>query len=180
MNQDPNFDPELDAPSPEADSADSADTQERIGTPDRVSELEAELAATKDEMLRERADIVNRTNRLNRDMELARRFANEKLLADLLPVFDALEAGLSNSSEDGQSLRQGMELTYRELLKVADNHGLKAVDPTGQPFNPEHHQAIQMVDSDAVPAGHVINVFQKGWVLNDRLLRPAMVVVRNH
>lgn len=148
----------------------------------KILELEGQVASMRDEVLRERADLVNSRNRLAKDLELGRKFANEKLLADLLPVIDALEAGLAAAGGDGDSeaLRSGMELTYRELVKVVDANGLKMVNPVGEAFNPEHHQAIQSLDAEDVPPGHVMNVFQKGWVLNGRLLRPALVVVRNH
>ena len=78
------------------------------------------------------------------------------------------------------SMPQGIELTLRQLLKVTGDNGLVAVDPAGQPFNPEHHQAMSTVDSAEYPPGHVVQVYQKGWLLNERLLRPALVVVAKH
>ena len=110
---------------------------------------------------------------------MARKFANERLLSDLLPVIDSLEAGLV-AAGDVTALRQGIELTLRQLLKVTADNGLVVVDPAGQPFNPEHHQAISTVDSAEHPPGHVVQVYQKGWLLNDLLLRPALVVVAKH
>jgi molecular chaperone GrpE len=77
-------------------------------------------------------------------------------------------------------LKDGMELTYRQLLKVAADNGLVVVDPAGQPFNPEHHQAISQADPGDAAPGSVLQVFQKGYLLNDRLLRPALVVVARH
>jgi molecular chaperone GrpE len=77
-------------------------------------------------------------------------------------------------------VREGMELTLRQLHKVAADHGLKPVDPVGQPFNPDHHQAMSMVDSTDHAPGHIVQVYQKGWLLNERLLRPALVVVSRH
>ncbi|MBB5206902.1 nucleotide exchange factor GrpE [Chiayiivirga flava] len=143
---------------------------------DRIADLEQQLGAARDEQLRDRADLENQRRRLIRDVEQARKFANERLLADLLPVLDSLEAGLAAEGEPGK-LREGMELTLRQLLRVAQGNGLNVVDPTGGAFNPEHHQAISTVPSAEHAPGHVVQVYQKGYVLNDRLLRPALVVV---
>lgn len=144
------------------------------------AELDAangELSRLRDDSLRERADIENQRRRIAREIEQARRFANERLLADLLPVIDSLEAGLQAAGDNAGALREGMELTLKQLLKVAGDYGLAVVDPAGQPFNPEHHQAMSMVPAGETPADHVVQVYQKGWLLNDRLLRPALVVV---
>ena len=144
---------------------------------DELEALRAELEQLKAQSLVERADLENQRKRIAREIEAARKFANERLLADLLPVFDSLDAGLAAAGADAGALRDGLELTYRQLLKVAGDNGLSVVDPTGAAFNPEHHQAISQVDAgDAVP-GSVVQVFQKGYLLNGRLLRPAMVVV---
>ncbi|MBD8524516.1 nucleotide exchange factor GrpE [Pseudomarimonas arenosa] len=144
----------------------------------RVAELEAALLAVKDEQLRERAELDNQRKRLTRDVEQARRFANERLLNELLPVIDNLERGL-NASGGQDGLREGVELTLRQLQKVTEDNGLTAIDPTGQPFNPEHHQAMSMVDSAEHPSNTVVQAMQKGYLLNGRLLRPALVVVSN-
>jgi molecular chaperone GrpE len=142
--------------------------------------LRAEVAQLREESLRERADLENQRRRLARDIDMARKFANERLLGDLLPVIDSLEAGLAIKADTAQHLREGMELTLRQLLKVATDNGLVVVDPAGQPFNPEHHQAMSMVDGEGHAPGHVVQVYQKGWLLNDRLLRPALVTVSKH
>lgn len=142
----------------------------------RIAELEAELAQLRDERLRERAEIENQRRRLARDLEQARKFANERLLGDLLPVLDSLEQGLS-AEGDNERLRTGVELTLKQLLKVVAENGLSTVDPTGQTFDPDSHQAMSMVPANDHPANTVVQVYQKGYRLNDRLLRPAMVVV---
>ena len=141
--------------------------------------VQAELAKLREDTLRDRADLENQRKRLERERDMARKFANERLLSDLLPVIDSLEAGLV-AAGDVTALRQGIELTLRQLLKVTADNGLVVVDPAGQPFNPEHHQAMSTVDSAEHPPGHVVQVYQKGWLLNDRLLRPALVVVAKH
>jgi len=148
---------------------------DRLNT--QLAEAERNLAEMRETVLRERAEIENQRRRLQRDLEQARRFANEKLLADLLPVLDNLERGLAASGEDFAALRGGVELTLRELTRVAEANGLKAIDPAGEAFDPERHQAMQMVPTQAHPAGSVVAVFQKGYVLNERLLRPALVTV---
>lgn len=149
------------------------------GAPDPVEALRAEVEQLKAQSLIERADLENQRKRLARDIEQARKFANERLLSDLLPVFDSLDAGLAAAGE-ADALRQGLELTYKQLLKVAADNGMDVLDPTGAPFNPEYHQAISQGESEGVAPGHVITVFQKGYVLNGRLLRPALVIVAKH
>lgn len=141
-----------------------------------LGECEAKLAEMRETVLRERADLENQRKRLQRDVEQARRFANEKLLADLLPVLDNLERGLAAEGSDYAALRSGVELTLRELIRVADASGLKSVGVVGEAFDPERHQAMAMVEG-AGDAGQVVAVMQKGYLLNERLLRPALVSV---
>lgn len=166
---DPNPDFNLDAQA----AAPAAEPTE----PTELESLRAELTRLREDSLRERAELDNQRKRVARDIEMARKFANERLLGDLLPVIDSLEAGLAAAGGDASPLREGMELTLRQLLKVAGDNGLSAVDPLGQPFNPEHHQAMSLVPAPGVAANHVVQVYQKGWLLNERLLRPALVVV---
>jgi len=143
----------------------------------RVAELEANNAELRESVLREHAELENQRRRLHRDLEQARRFANEKLLNELLPVYDSLERGLAIESGDAAAVREGLALTLKALLKVAETHGLVPVDPTDQPLDPERHHAVSMVEAPGKAPGTVVNVLQKGYVLNDRLLRPALVAV---
>ena len=139
--------------------------------------LKAELEQVRGEMLRDRADLENQRKRMARELESARRFANERLLSDLLPLFDSMEAGLAAASES-DPLRAGLELTLRQLHRIAESNGLSEVAPgPGDAFDPERHQAMSMVEDREVPSGTVSRLFQKGYVLNERLLRPALVVV---
>ena len=149
---------------------------EGLDAESRIADLENRLGAMRDEQLRERAELDNQRKRLVREVEQARRFANERLLGDLLPVIDSLEAGLQAAGSDPK-VREGLELTLRQLQRVAEANGLVAVDPVGLRFNAEHHQAMSMIDTEDQPPGHVVQVYQKGYTLNDRLLRPALVVV---
>jgi len=171
MNQDH---PEFDSENPQQAAAPTDPLQEELES------LRSEVALVKADALRERADLENQRKRIARDVEQARKFANEKLLGELLPVFDSLDAGLTMAAGEASPLRDGMELTYKQLLKIAADNGLTLLDPIGQPFNPDHHQAISQIDAAAVPPGHVAQVFQKGYLLNERLLRPALVVVAKH
>lgn len=143
----------------------------------KVAELEASNKELREVVLREKAELENQRRRLHRDLEQARRFANEKLLNDLLPVYDGLERGLSVEGGDVASVREGMNLTLKELLRIAGNNGLVQVDPLDQPLDPERHHAVSMVEAPGKAPGTVVTVLQKGYVLNDRLLRPALVAV---
>jgi molecular chaperone GrpE len=146
-----------------------------------VDQLRATVVGLKDEALRERAELDNQRKRLARDVDMARKFANERLLAELLPVFDSLDAGLNAApAGDSDALRAGLELTRQQLLKVAADNGLTVVDPQGQAFDPNQHQAISQADAADAAPGSVLQVFQKGYLLNGRLLRPALVVVARH
>ncbi|MBA3486534.1 MAG: nucleotide exchange factor GrpE [Lysobacter sp.] len=172
-----------DASSNNADTGQAEPAGERGEDASLIAELDAardELAQLRQNSLIERAELDNQRKRLARDLEMARKFANERLLGDLLPAIDSLEAGLGAAGDGAGSLREGMELTLRQLLKVASDHGLVAVSPLAQPFNPELHQAMSMVENAEHAPGHVVQVYQKGWVLNDRLLRPALVAVSRH
>lgn len=143
----------------------------------QLSTLEAAHAELRESVLRERAELENQRRRMHRDLEQARRFANEKLLNELLPVYDGLEGGLAVAGGDLASMREGISLTLKALLKVGENNGMTQVDPLGQPLDPERHHAVSMVDAPNSVPGTVVSVLQKGYVLNDRLLRPALVAV---
>jgi len=146
----------------------------------RIQVLEEELAAAQDQALRMAADLQNVRRRAEQDVEKAHKFALEKFASDLLPVVDSLERGLELSSPDDQSIksvREGMELTLKLFHDTLKRYQLEAIDPHGAPFNPEHHQAVAVQESAHAEPGSVLNVFQKGYLLSGRLLRPAMVVV---
>lgn len=143
----------------------------------QVTELEVANAELRETVLREKAEIENQRRRLHRDLEQARRFANEKLLSDLLPVFDSLESGLAVEGGDVASIREGLSLTLKALLKVGETNGMVQVDPVGLVLDPERHHAVSVVDAPDHTPGTIVGVLQKGYVLNDRLLRPALVSV---
>lgn len=147
---------------------------------DELEQLRGEIEQLKAQSLLERANLENQRRRIERDIETARKFANERLLSGLLPVFDSLDAGLAAIAEEAGPVRQGLELTYQQLRKVTGDNGLEVLDPVGAAFDPEYHQAISQGEAEGVPPGHVITVFQKGYLLNGRLLRPALVIVARH
>lgn len=153
------------------------DPGDELSLEDRLEALQGELEQLRAESLRERADLDNQRKRLAREIEQARRFANERLLSELLPLFDSMEAGLAAAAQN-DPLREGMELTLRQLHRIAEANGLTEVAPApGDSFDPERHQAMSMVEADGVPPGAVAQLCQKGYVLNERLLRPALVMV---
>lgn len=143
----------------------------------KLNEAESTIAELRDTHLREHAELENQRRRVQRDVEQARRFANERILRDLLPVCDNLERGLAVDHPEAAGIREGMELTLKALLKVMQDHGLVQVDPVGQAFDPELHEAMSMVAAEGQAPDTVVAVLEKGYVLNERLLRPARVVV---
>lgn len=165
---------------PMQQEAAAAAAEHDLSLEDQLEELKGELEQLRAQSLLERADLDNQRKRLARDVENARKFANERLLGDLLPLFDSLEAGLANAPQD-DPLRAGLELTLRQLHAIAEKNGLVEVAPNaGDVFDPERHQAMSMAEAEGVPPGAVAQTFQKGYVLNERLLRPALVVVAQH
>lgn len=161
----------------EAPAAANEAGEQALDLQDHVEALQAELEQTRADTLLERADLENQRKRLARDVDNARKFANERLLAELLPLFDSMEAGLANAAEE-DPLRAGLELTLKQLHAIAEKNGLAEIAPAaGEAFDPERHQAMSMVPADGLPPGSVAKVFQKGYALNERLLRPALVVV---
>ena len=161
-----------DVTTPEA-SIDAADSSRD----EQFELLQSELEQLRAQSLIERADLENQRKRLERDVRNACRFANKQLLGDLLPVFDSLEAALANAA-DADPLRDGVVLILRELSRVAENNGLVEIAPmAGDTFDPSHHQAMSVVEAHGIAPHAVAQVFQKGFMLHDQLLRPALVAV---
>ena len=158
----------------------SATPEEDAPLLEQIESLKAELEQLRAQSLLERADLENQRRRLERDVTNACRFANKQLRSGLLPVFDSMEAGLANAAES-DPLRDGVVLTLRELHRVAESNGLCEIAPaSGDAFDPEKHQAMSMVEAAGVAPGAVAQCFQKGYLLNDQLLRPALVTVSQH
>ncbi len=147
-------------------------------------QIELEQAQTKaaehqDGLLRVRAEMDNLRKRSERDVQNAHKYAVERFAQDLLPVIDSLELGLNaaESATDAGSLKEGMTMTLNMFTDALGKHGLEIIHPEGEKFSPELHQAMTMQESDEVEAGTVLAVMQKGYSLNERLIRPAMVIV---
>jgi molecular chaperone GrpE len=174
---------EKEAPEVESQQEPSATSAEPAAGEQLATELnEARRTAQDnwDKLLRAQAELENIKRRSEKDLVNAHKFALEKFAKELLPVVDSLELGLQASGDDQpeiQKLREGMELTLRQLQTVLERFNIRAIDPRGEKFDPEFHQAMAMQPSGDAPPNTVVQVFQKGYLLNDRLLRPAMVVI---
>ena len=146
--------------------------------PSELEQLRSELAATKDRWLRERAELENFKKRLVREKAEALRFANEGLLRDLLPVIDNLHRAVEHgrASREVDPIIEGVELVLRSFTEALGRHGVQVVEARGQRFDPSHHEAIGHVESEQ-PPNTVVDEHQRGYMLHERLLRPALVTV---
>ena len=145
-----------------------------------IENLSAQLGDAKDDVLRAQAEAQNARRRAEQDVEKAHKFGQEKLVGDLLPVIDNLERALENMDVEDEALKlvvEGIELTLKSFQDTLVKHKVEALNPEGEPFDPQLHQAMTMVPNPDVEPNTVINVFQKGYTLHGRLVRPAMVVV---
>ncbi len=155
--------------------------------PANSAELQARLTAAEDkaqdswdQLLRAKAELDNVKKRAERDLQNAHKYGIEKLATELLAVRDSMELGLraaDHDKSDIENLREGIELTLKMMTQVMEKFAIKEVDPVEQKFNPELHQAMAAQESDKLEPNTVISVMQKGYTLNDRLLRPALVTV---
>ncbi len=146
----------------------------------KLAEAEKKAEENWDKAVRAVAEMENMKKRIQRDLENAHKYSLEKIAKELLTVIDSLELGILAANSDHpevQKHKEGSELTKKQLESVFEKFNIKAIDPVGKPFDPEKHQAMSMQPSTDVEPNTVINVFQKGYTLNDRLIRPAMVVV---
>jgi molecular chaperone GrpE len=172
--------PELTSePSPSAPSgAPDEPAAERVPASPEAQLREAELKAAEhhDAWLRAKAEAENIRKRAQEDIAKAHKYGIERFATDLLAVKDSLEAALAAENATYEALRGGVELTLRQLEAVFGRHTIREINPVGQKFDPHRHQAISTLPSDKEP-NTVINVLQKGYVLNDRVIRPALVTV---
>lgn len=193
-NQKPEEEP-VDAAEVAQEPAETADAQDvaaedlAVETPPEEpgDDLEVQLAAAtaeaqdfKDRFLRSEAELENVRKRSEREIVKARRFALEKFAGDLLGVLDSLDMGQQAANQEGASLesvREGAELTLKMFIDTLTKHGVEQIDPTGEKFDPDEHEAMVMQPSADAEPNTVLDTFQKGYKLNDRVLRPARVVV---
>lgn len=150
-------------------------------TPEQLLvQMQEEAEAARDAALRAQADAQNIKRRAEQDIERARKFALEQFTRELLPVADNLERALESAAGDDEAIKpiaEGVELTLKSLLDAMKKSNIEVVDPMGEPFDPNLHQAMSMVENNDVEPNSVIAVMQKGYTLNGRLVRPAMVMV---
>lgn len=168
------------APAPEGDA-------ESAAAPEGGAALQAELEAArqdaaeaKDQALRAVAEAQNARRRAEKDVEQARKFALERFAGELLVIVDNLERALDAADSEQEAVKpvlEGIQLTHRSFLDTLAKHKIEQVDPRGEPFDPQFHEAMAMVPNPEVEPNTVIDVMQKGYTLNGRLLRAAMVVV---
>ncbi len=154
------------------DSADSIEVE--------LQKAQATIQEYWDQIMRLRAEMENNRKRAERDVENAHKFALKNFVENLLPVIDSMEMGQSAAIAENatlESIREGSELTMNMFVQVLQRSGLEQINPLGDKFDPEKHQAISMVEMPDAESNSVIEVMQKGFLLNDRLIRPAMVVV---
>ena len=144
-----------------------------------VEEIKAQLASEKDRTLRLSAEFENYKKRKQREIDDFKKFANETVFRQLLSVVDNLERAIGSAEEnpDQASLLEGVKLTHKEIIKLFETFNVRPVEADNQPFDPNFHQAVTQEENNKVPDNTVINVLQKGYLLHDRLIRPAMVVV---
>jgi molecular chaperone GrpE len=166
-----------------------AKPQREAGLEGELTQLQAELEATRlkaeeelDKFLRAKAEVDNVRRRAEIDVANARKYGIERLATEMLAVRDSLE--LARTVDIGQEnqnalakMHEGLDLTLKLMDSVFEKFSLSVINPEHEKFDPEKHQAVGMVESEQVPAGHVVQVVQKGYLLHDRLLRPAMVIV---
>ena len=146
-----------------------------------VQELRAQAKEQEDRLLRARAELENQRKRGAREMDDARKFALQSFVHELLPVKDGLERGLeavtADAEDEAKALREGIQLTLRQWDNVLANAGVEEIDPLGEPFDPNLHEALSIRHNPGVTSNTVVEVVQKGYLLNGRLVRAARVVV---
>ena len=167
-------------PEPEKTAEVNDASGEDFSEENELEQLNTQLQQAKEDVLRAQAEVMNIRRRAEGDVEKARKFALERFVGDLLPVVDNLDRALAVIDVEDESMKaviEGIELTRKSFLDTLEKNQVKSIDPQGEPFNPEEHQAMTMVPNPDVEPNTVLEVFQKGYSLNGRLIRPAMVVV---
>lgn len=169
-----------DTEQPSVDAETSTASGEEISLEERLAAAEAEIAKYKDQYVRAEAEMANFRRRVEKDVENAHKFGQEKLSKELLAVADNLERTIlaaQGEVSDVTPIKEGVEMTLKGLLDAFAKFSIEVVNPEGEPFDPQYHQAMSMVENPNVEANTVIAVMQKGYTLHGRLIRPAMVMV---
>lgn len=172
-------DPDLGRENPQKDPEDEVIEAEIVDEEeDRVvQEEKTEETADRARLIRLQADFANFKKRTEKDRQDTIKYANEKLILKLVDVVDNFHRALETEREEKDSFYEGMELIFAQLTDVLKEEGLEAIDPTGEAFDPNFHDAVLSEESEEVPSGHVIETMRKGYTLKGRLIRPAMVKV---
>jgi molecular chaperone GrpE len=162
-------------------NSDSSEENLKDNEEEELEKVHAELEKQKDLTLRAEAELQNVLKRTAREVENAHKYGLERFIQNLLPVVDSLEkaaeASAPDQSESSDTAIEGINLCCKLLLDVLEKEGIKAIDPLGEPFDPSQHQAMSMVENPDMEPNSIAAVVQKGWKLNERLIRPAMVMV---
>jgi molecular chaperone GrpE len=185
--QDEEIEAGIEAEQQDAEKTNNEEFVELTEDQQRIFELEAaviaaetKMADQKDSVMRAIADADNVRKRAQGEIDKARKFALEKFAGELLPVADNLERALQVANPEDEAIKpiiDGVELTLKSFFSTIEKFGMTVIDPQGQPFNPEQHQAMSMQENTELPPNTVLAVMQKGYEINGRLLRPAMVMV---
>ncbi len=166
--------PDLEQP-PQAEVADPTESEQLR---QELAEAQAQVSQHRDQLLRAAAELDNIRKRAARDIEQAHRYALEKIAQELLPVRDSLElAAASAATADAASLAAGQQATLKLLTRAFERFAIKGIEPVGEPFDPQRHEAMVMQESATAEPDSVLQVVQRGYELNGRLLRPARVIV---
>ena len=161
--------------------SDSSEENSKDSEEEELEKVHSELEKQKDLTLRAEAELQNVLKRTAREVENAHKYGLERFIQNLLPVVDSLEkaaeASAPDQSEASETAIEGINLCCKLLVDVLEKEGIKAIDPLGEPFDPSEHQAMSMVENSDMEPNSIAAVVQKGWKLNERLVRPAMVMV---
>jgi molecular chaperone GrpE len=164
-------------PSKSVDAANPGDQSNKPMTPEEIiAALEAQIKEFQDQFLRAKAEVENARKRSMEDVTKAHKFAIEGFAESLLPVLDSLNAALADSGADSAKMKEGIELTLKQLVSALEKGRVLEINPVGEKFDPHRHQAIAMVPHEQ-EANTVVAVLQKGYLIADRVLRPALVTV---
>ncbi|GAB1264287.1 nucleotide exchange factor GrpE [Aurantivibrio infirmus] len=179
-NEEISSEDQLEAAGAELDDVMNDDGEAQADASAEIERLQNELITAQEQALRATAEAQNASRRATADIEKAHKFGQEKLIGDLLVVVDNLERSLAAIDDGGEALKpvlEGVELTLKSLVDALKRHNVEAIDPEGLPFDPQLHQAMTAIENADVEPNTVLDVFQKGYTLHGRLVRPAMVVV---
>lgn len=159
---------------PEKSDDDQYDTLQQ-----EIASLRQKVEENMDKAMRAQAELDNVRKRAKRDIEHAHKYALEKFLHELMPILDSMELGMhaADTAEDITSMREGIDLTYKLFADTMEKFGVRIIDPAGEKFDPELHEAVTVQEAEGTESGSVISVMQKGYELNGRLVRPALVIV---